>query len=333
MDFYHPWFLVFIPFVFLIGYFIKNRKKVNGFRFSSLKLLSAKRNSVKIILSSNLVYLRCTALTFLILALARPQSPVEESLRRGDAVDIILAVDVSESMLAEDFGSGGKRKSRLDAVKEVLPGFITARKNDNLGMVIFASRAFIAAPLTFNHEWLLGRVDNLRVGIIDGRRTAIGSGIATSLNRLKDSKARSKVIILLTDGRNNAGDMTPETASAIAKALDVKVYTIGVGTYGSVPFPIQDNSGHVIGYDSIKTDIDEALLGKIAHETGARYFRVYDSAALKKVYKEIDSMEKMYIEEKAYDEYNELFSIFLIAGLLMLLLEVGLFNTILRKIP
>lgn len=333
MSFYSPWFLAFIPLVFVLGYIVKNKKRAFGFCFSSLNLFSNKTKTLKVVLSSNLIYLRCTALALLFLALARPQSPVQDSIRRGDAIDIILTVDVSESMLAEDFGINEKRKSRIDAVKEVLPGFISSRKNDRLGMVVFASRAFIASPLTFNHEWLLERVDNLRIGIVDGRRTAIGSGIAASLNRLKGSRAKSKVIILLTDGRNNAGEITPETAAAIAAALDVKIYTIGVGTYGAVPFPIRDKSGNVIGYESIKTDIDEVLLGKIASETGARYFRVPDPASLKKVYKEIDRMERVYIEEKAYDEYNELFSCFLIAGLLILLLETGLSNTILRRIP
>jgi Ca-activated chloride channel homolog len=333
MSFYHPLFLLFIPVVFLSGYFIKNRKRNYGFRFSSVVLFPKTGKSARIALSSNLIYIRCMSLALLILALARPQTPVEDSLRRGDAVDIILTIDVSESMLAEDFMEGGRRKSRIEVVKDVIPDFIVSRKNDRLGIVVFATRAFVASPLTFNHDWLLERVRNLEIGIVDGRRTAIGSGIAASLNRLRNSQARSKVIVLLTDGRNNAGEITPETVSAIAKTLDIKIYTIGVGTYGSVPFPIRDNAGNTIGYDSIKTDIDEALLGKISYETGARYFRASDTASLKKVYREIDNMEKARIEEKAYDEYNELFSGFLIAGLLMLLFEIVLSNTLWRRIP
>jgi Ca-activated chloride channel homolog len=333
MSFYHPWFLSFIPVIFLLGYFIKNRKKDSGFRFSSANLFSGTGKSIRTALSSNLVYIRCIALSLLFLALARPQTPVEDSLRRGDAIDIILTIDLSDSMLAEDFMEGGRRKSRIDVVKSVIPDFILSRKNDRLGMVVFATRAFVASPLTFNHDWLLERVQNIEIGIIDGRRTAIGSGIAVSLNRLKNSQAKSRVIVLLTDGRNNAGEITPETASDIARALGIKVYTVGVGTYGHVPFPIRDKAGNVVGYDSIKTDIDEALLGKIAYETGARYFRVSDTASLKKVYREIDNMEKALIEEKAYDEYNELFSGFLIAGLLMLLFEIILSNTLWRRIP
>jgi len=332
MSFYHPWFLLFIPVVFLLGYFIKNKKRNIGFRFSSATLFPDTGKSLRIALSSNLIYIRCVALSLLVIALARPQTPVQDSLRRGDAIDIILTVDVSASMLAEDFSFGKTRQNRIDALKSILPDFIVSRKNDRLGMVIFATRAFIAAPLTFNHSWILTRAEKLQAGVL-GNRTAIGSAIATSLNRLKKSKAKSKVIILLTDGRNNAGEITPETASAIARALDIKIYTIGVGTYGSVPFPIHDSSGSLIGYDSIKTDIDEPLLRKIAYDTGARYFRVFDTASLKKVYKEIDRMERINIEEKAYDEYNELFGRFLIAGLLMLLLEICLSNTLLRKIP
>ncbi|TRZ52187.1 MAG: VWA domain-containing protein [Dehalococcoidia bacterium] len=332
MSFYNPWFLLFIPVVFLLGYFIKNKKRNPGFRFSSTGIIRHSGKSLRMLLFSNLIYIRCAALSLMLIALARPQTPVQDSLRRSDAVDIILTVDVSASMLAEDFNAKGKRQNRIDAVKSILPDFISSRKNDRVGMVIFATRAFIAAPLTFNHEWVLTRAQDLQAGVL-GNRTAIGSAIATSLNRLKRSKAKSKVIILLTDGRNNAGEITPETASAIAKALGVKLYTIGVGTYGLALFPIRDNSGSVMGYNSIKTDIDEPLLRNIARETGGRYFRVSDIDSLKKVYKEIDHMEKLYMEERAYDEYNELFGRFLIAGLFVLLLEIGLSNTILRKIP
>jgi Ca-activated chloride channel homolog len=333
MSFYHTWFLLFVPIVFLLGYFIKNRKRDYGFRFSSANIFPKAGKSARIALSSNLIYIRCISLALLFLALARPQTPVADSLRRGDAVDIILTIDVSESMLAEDFMESGRRKSRIGVVKDVIPDFIVSRKNDRLGTVVFATRAFVASPLTFNHDWLLERVRDIEIGIVDGRRTAIGSGIATSLNRLRNSQAKSKVIILLTDGRNNAGEIAPETASAIAKTLGIKIYTIGVGTYGAAPFPIRDKAGNATGYSSIKADIDEALLKNISSETGARYFRASDTASLKKVYKDIDDMEKAHIEEKAYDEYNELFSGFLIAGLLILLFEIVLSNTLCRRIP
>jgi Ca-activated chloride channel homolog len=332
MSFYYPWFLPCIPFIFLIGYVIKNKRRYYGFRFSSINPCP-KSSSLRVRAASNLVYLRCAVLSLLILAAARPQTPIDESLKRSNAVDIILAVDVSESMRAEDMGAGDKRKNRIDAVKEALSGFIFSRKNDRIAMVIFATKAFIASPPTFNHAWLLKRVKALEIGIIEGRQTAIGSGLAVSLNRLKNSNAKSKIIILLTDGRNNAGDVSPETAAGMANALDVKVYTIGVGSFGSALLPVFDKSGKIAGYDSVKVDIDEPLLRRIAEDTHARYFRVTDMASLKGVYKEIDRMERSHIEEKAYDDYNELFGWFLIAGLLLLLFEMVLANTFLRRIP
>jgi Ca-activated chloride channel homolog len=333
MSFYHPWLFLLVPVIFLLGYIVKHKRGYFGFRFSSINLFAGIDKSFRTVLGSNLVYLRCIAMVFIIIALARPQAPVEDSIRRGDAVDIMLVVDLSESMLAEDFGTDNNRYNRIEAVKDVLPDFISSRRNDRIGIVIFATRAFIASPLTFNHKWLSSRIEGMHVGIIDGKRTAIGSGIATSLNRLKHSKAKSKVIILLTDGRNNAGEITPETAASIAKALDIKIYTIGVGTFGSAPFPIRDISGNIVGYDSIKADIDEPLLRKIAQDTGGKYFRVTDMSSLRKVYREIDSMEKMHIEEDAYDEYNELFGNFLLAGIFLLLLEIILSAVFLRRIP
>jgi Ca-activated chloride channel homolog len=333
MNFRHPWFFVLIPIVFLLSYLFQHRKRYFGLRFSSIGLFSGTRESMRTVFERNLVYLRAIALIFIVLALARPQSPVEDSIRRGDAVDIILTIDVSESMLAEDFGTDDIKKNRIDAVKDVIPDFIDSRKNDRIGIIIFATRPFIAAPLTFNHSWLLDRVEDIGIGIIDGRRTAIGSAIATSLNRLRDSEAKSKVMVLLTDGRNNAGDITPEAAARIARALDIKVYTIGIGRSGSSPFPILDKAGDIIGYDSIKMDLDEDLLRKIALDTGGRYFRVTDIASLGKVYRDIDNMEKILLEEDAYDEYNELFGRFLLAGILILLFEIILSGLFLRRIP
>jgi Ca-activated chloride channel homolog len=322
-----------MPIIFLLGYIVKYKKRYFGLRFSSINLFYGIKKSFRVTLKDNLIYLRCVALVFIVIAFARPQAPVEDSIRRGDAVDIILTVDMSESMLAEDFGTLNSRQSRIEAVKSVIPGFINSRKNDRIGIVIFGTKAFIASPLTFNHDWLLSRIEGFAIGIICGRQTAIGSGIALSLNRLKDSKAKSKVIILLTDGRNNAGEMAPETAASIARALDIKIYTIGIGTFGSAPFPIRDISGNTIGYDSIKADIDEPLLRRIAHDTNGKYFRVTDTSSLREVYKAIDAMEKMYMEENAYDEYNELFGNFLLAGILILLLEIILYGIFLRKIP
>ena len=332
MSFNDPWVLLFIPCIFIAGFFIKNNQKLAGLRFSSISLFSGLGSSLRGKARMNLIYVRSIALSLMLIALARPQSPIEDTIKRSEGIDIILTIDLSTSMLAEDFSIGKKKRNRLYAVKEVIPDFIKRRKNDRIAMVVFATRPFIASPLTLNHDWLLKRFEKLKAGML-GNRTAIGSAIASSLNRLRKSKAKSKVIILLTDGRNNAGEVTPETTADIAKALDVKIYTIGAGTFGSVPFPVLDTLGNVIRYDSVKMDMDESLLRKIAQKTGGRYFRVTDTTSLRRVYKEIDRMERFDIEDKAYDEYNELFWRFLLAGLIILLLEVILSNTMLKRIP
>jgi len=332
MSFHDPWVVLFIPAIFIAGFFIKNNQKLAGLRFSSISLFSGLGTSFRSRVRRNLIYLRCIALSLMLIALARPQSPIEDTIKASEGIDIILAIDVSTSMLAEDFNIGKNKRNRLYAVKEVIPDFIKTPKDDRIAMVVFATRPFIASPLTLNHDWLLARLEKLEAGML-GNRTAIGSAIASSLNRLKKSRAKSKVIILLTDGRNNAGEVTPETAADIAQALSVKIYTIGAGTFGTVPYPVLDASGNLIGYDSVKVDMDESLLRKIAQKTGGRYFRVTDIASLKRVYNDIDRMEKFGIEDRAYDEYNELFVIFLLIGLIILLLEVVLSNTMLKRIP
>ena len=332
ISFHNPWLLLLIPGIFAGGFFVKNIKRTAGLRFSSVALFSGLGFSFRSYAQRNLVYFRCIALSLLVIALARPQSPVEDTVKRSEGIDIVLAIDVSTSMLAEDFTINKNRRNRLYAVKDVIPNFIRKRKNDRIAIVVFATRPFIASPLTLNHDWLLKRLEKLEAGTL-GNRTAIGSAIASALNRLKKSKAKSKIIILLTDGRNNAGEITPETAADIAEALNVKIYTIGAGTFGSATYPVLDESGTLIGYDSVKIDMDELLLRKIAQKTGGRYFRVTDIDSLRKVYKEIDSMERFSMQDNAYDEYNELFAGFLLAGLIILLFEILLSNTILRRVP
>lgn len=327
-----PWILLLIPIIWIVSLALGRKKKSPGIRFSAVSLFNGLNPSVKSFLSSNIIFFRLIALTLIVLALARPQTPVEDSFKRTEGIDIILTIDVSTSMLAEDFSTEKERYNRLEAVKRALPDFIDSRKSDRLGIVVFATRPFTASPLTLNHSWILKRIESLQAGKL-GNRTAIGSAIATSLNRLRRSHSKSKVMILLTDGRSNAGDITPDTAADIAKALNVKIYTIGAGTFGSVPYPVLDSSGNITGYESVKIDMDEDLLRDIATTTEGRYFRVTDTDSLKKVYKEIDRLEKVYLQEKAYNEYNELFWIFLLFGLIILVGEIVLSNTFLRRIP
>lgn len=331
MNFHNPIFFILIPISAAIVLYSKKRNKQSGIRFSSEDFLSKLKSSFKIKLARNLIFLRLAAVTLIILALARPQSPVADSKIQSDGIDIVLAIDCSTSMLAEDFKISNRRQNRIEVVKDVVKDFIKARKNDRIAIVAFAARAYTVCPLTLDYGWLLENLERIKAGMIEDG-TAIGSGIASSLNRLKETIAKSKIIILLTDGRNNTGKISPVTAAEAALALKIKVYTIGAGTKGLAPYPMKDFFGNTV-YQSIQIDIDEDTLMKIASITEAKYFRATDTESLRKVYKEIDKLEKTTIEDKGYLEYNELFPIFLIPGLIILFTEIILANTVLRKIP
>ena len=311
--------------------FVSRRDSSGGLKFSSGGLVDGLRPSLKVHLSRRLIYLRLLAAALFILALARPQSPVADSRIETEGIDIVIAVDSSTSMLAEDFMINGKRLSRIDVVKDVVNDFIKGRKNDRIAIVTFAARAYTVCPLTIDYSWLLANLDRIKSGMLEDG-TAVGSGIATSLNRLKNSKAMSKVVILLTDGRNNTGKIAPLTMAEAAKALKIKIYTIGAGSKGLVPYPARDFFGNKV-YQQVQVDIDEDTLSKIASVTGAKYFRATDTESLKKIYSEIDGLEKTPIQEKGYLEYDELFPVFLIPALLLLILEIALANTVLRRIP
>jgi len=331
MSFRDPLFLLLIPLVLAGAYYLRNRKIKASLTFPTDRILKQVRPSPKVLFSKNIYLLRIIALCLIAAALARPQFPLEESRIQTEGIDIVLALDVSTSMLAEDFTLQGKRVNRLDAVKDVVQSFIEGRKNDRIGLIAFAGRAYTVSPLTLDYSWLLQNLERVKIGMIkDG--TAIGLGLASSLNRLKDTEAKSKVVILLTDGRNNAGDISPSLASETARALGIKVYTIGAGTKGLAPYPVRDFFGNKV-YQSVKIDIDEDTLMDIAAKTGAKYFRATDTKSLRKIYSEIDKMEKTPIEEKGYLEYKELFTGLLSIALALVLLEVGLSNTILRTIP
>lgn len=331
MFFHNPFILILLPVVFLIVLYANKRNVSVGFRFSSGELLSGLRSSWKVRLSAKLVFLRLAAYLLIIIALARPQSPISDSKARFEGIDIVLAIDCSTSMLAEDFKAGGKRINRLDVVKDVVKDFINGRKDDRIGIVAFSARPYTISPLTLDYGWLIQNLERVKAGMIEDG-TAIGSGIATSLNRLKDTKAKSKIVILLTDGRNNAGKISPLTAAQAAEALKIKVYTIGAGAKGLAPYPAYDLFGNKV-YQMVSVDIDEDTLQKIASLTNAKYYRATDTESLKKIYSEIDKLEKSPIEEKGYSQYNELFIYFLIPALIILLLEIILSNTLLRRIP
>lgn len=331
LNFHNPIFLILIPAAAAIIFFAKKQNAQSGIRFSSEDFLNKLKSSFKIKLAKNLFFLRLASVTLIILALARPQSPVADSKIQSDGIDIVLAIDCSTSMLAEDFKISNRRQNRIEVVKDVVKDFIRARKNDRIAIVAFAARAYTVCPLTLDYGWLLENLERIKTGMIEDG-TALGSGIASSLNRLKETAAKSKIIILLTDGRNNTGKISPFTAAEAALALKIKVYTIGAGSKGLAPYPMNDFFGNTV-YQPIQIDIDEDTLIKVASLTNAKYFRATDTESLRKIYKEIDKMEKTTIEDKGYLEYNELFPIFLIPGIILLFLEIILSNTVLRKIP
>lgn len=273
--------------------------------------------------------LRAAAFALLVVALARPQD-IEQNVRTNtEGIDIVLAIDVSASMLARDF-----RPDRITAAKEVAGSFVADRYGDRIGLVVFAAEAFTQSPLTTDQSTLQTLLARIRSGLIDDSGTAIGNGLATAINRLRESEAKSKVIILLTDGVNNRGQIAPMTAAEIARAQGIRVYTIGVGTEGTAPYPAVDIYGQPTG-DVVmaKVEIDEMTLGAMADLTGGKYFRATDNAKLKAIYDEINQLEKSKVEVTERISYHERFLVWALAALGALLLEFLLSNLVLKRIP
>lgn len=269
--------------------------------------------------------IRTLTLVLIILVLARPQSTNSWQNVTTEGIDIVLALDISSSMLAEDL-----KPNRLEAAKTVASNFISGRPNDNIGLVVFSAESFTQCPLTTDHTVLLNLFGGIKSGMIEDG-TAIGLGLATSVSRLKDSKAKSRVIILLTDGTNNRGDIDPVTAAELARTFGLRVYTIGIGTRGKAPYPFQTAYG--VQYQNIDVVIDEEPLKQIAGITGGEYYRATDNNSLKGIYTEIDKLEKTKFNVKEYSKKNEEYRLFALIGLLMLLAEMLLRITILRRIP
>jgi Ca-activated chloride channel family protein len=326
-----PWILLFILLVPLYVLIARIRRRESSFIFSSSDLVDGLRPTMRVRLSRLPVYLRASALVLAFIALARPQAMLEGSKTVSEGVDIVLALDTSTSMLGEDFKTGYKRINRFDLVRDVVKEFINKRRDDRIGMVAFAARAYTVCPLTTDYPWLYENLDRVRVGMLEDA-TAIGSALASAENRLRTSKTKSRIIILLTDGINNAGTVSPITAAEAAKALKIKIYTIGVGTKGLVPYPLKDMYGRTV-YQNISIPIDEETLKKIAEITGGKYFLASDSESLRRIYDEINRLEKSNIEHFGYREYSELFHIFLFPALLIFLAEIFLANTVFLKVP
>lgn len=276
--------------------------------------------------------LRLAALVLLVVAAARPQYGTAEARIRGEGIDIALAVDISGSMLAEDFTKpSGERTNRLEAVKAVVREFVAGRRGDRIGLVVFAGRPYTQCPLTLDHGWLLQNLDRVQVGMIEDG-TAIGSALATAAARLQNSSAKSKIIVLLTDGQNNAGKVSPTTAAEAIAQLGIRVYTIGAGTKGLAPFPARDVFGNRV-YRPVPVDIDEATLQAVAERTGGRYFRATDTESLRSIYSEIDRLERTEFEAPRYFAYEEAYPFVILAALALYLTEFALRHTWLRVLP
>ena len=327
ITFANPWCLLLLLVIpALIAYYIYNRKKLTAeVKFSSVAVFASMPKTYKHYLRHLPFALHMIALAALIVAIARPQKSDSWSNQTTEGIDIVMAVDISSSMLAEDL-----KPNRLIAAKRVATEFISSRHNDNIGLVVFSAESFTQCPLTINHAELINLLNGIESGMIEDG-TAIGSGLATAVNRIKDSKAKSKVIILLTDGSNNRGQISPSTAGDIAKSFGIRVYTIGVGTRGMVPYPFQTPYG--VQYQDVEVDIDEESLKEIASTTGGQYFRATDTKSLTSIYKEIDQLEKTKIQVKEFSKKEELYHWFILALVICLIGEITLRNTVFKSIP
>lgn len=319
--------LVLVAIGLLVYYFKFRKARAASIRYSDVNLVRRLKPSLRSRERHILPVLRTLTIIFLAFALARPQSGRKEQEISSEGIDIMLILDISGSMRAEDF----KPHNRLYVAKQVIKEFIQGRHSDRIGLVVFSKQSFTQCPLTLDYGVLFNFLDQVDFGMIEDG-TAIGLAIANSVNRLRESDVKSKVVILLSDGRNNAGEIDPITAAQAAEAMNVKIYTIGAGKPGNAPYPVDDpHFGRRYVY--IENEIDEPTLKQIARITGGEYFRAKDEKALARIYNQISQMEMTEIKVKEYLQYNELFSNYAFVGLVLLIMEIVLANTRYRKIP
>lgn len=331
MILHYPWMLLLLVLVPPLLYLRYGRRRRAAFRFSDAGLMADGPPGWAVLAQPLLPLLYGAALVLIVISLARPQKGIEESSVRTEGIDIVLCVDVSTSMLAEDFEDSGNPVNRITAAKEVLEQFIESRRHDRMGLIAFAAMPYTMAPLTMDHGWLLQQVARLETGVLpDG--TAIGSGLAAAINRLRDSEAASRIVVLLTDGINNAGEIAPLDAARTAEALGIRVYTVGAGTDGLVRMPVRDPFGGT-QYVRQPSEIDEPTLRKMAEMTGGEFFRARDFEGLRTVYEEIDRMEKTEITIDQYRYFEERFQPFLAFALVLLGLEKLLSISRLGRLP
>ena len=327
MTFHNPeylfLFLLLVPIVF--WYIWEMHKSDASLQISSHRNLMFFPKSKKIKLRHVPFVFRTIAIALIIVALARPQASNSWRTQNTEGIDIMMALDLSGTMLAEDL-----KPNRLEAAKSVATEFILSRPNDNIGLVVFARESFTQCPLTTGHAVLINLFNGVKYGLIDDG-TAIGLGLANAINRIKDGKAKSKIIILLTDGSNNCGDIAPITAAEIAKTFGIRIYTIGVGTKGIVNIPVPTPMG--VQYQQMQSDFDSKSLQDIANLTGGKYYNATDNSKLRHIYQSIDQLEKTKISVREFNKKDEQFYVFAILALIILSLEILIRNTILRRIP
>lgn len=332
MTFARPWLLLLLLLLPVLIWWRRRQGAPPAFLYSSARLVRALLPLGRHSPTRWLAVLRGLALVCGVVALAQPRLSQSEIRVTASGVDIAVAFDMSGSMAAEDFVVQGQRISRMEMSRRVLRQFIQRRPNDRIGLVLFATDAYVAVPPTLDHEYLLSVVDRLELGMIGADRTAIGMGLASALNRLRELPSKSRIVILLTDGQNNSGKIDPRTAAEAAQALGIKVYTIGVGTRGRAPTPVQDVFGRKM-YRWVDVDIDEATLQFIADRTGGRYYRADNAERFEEIYREIDRLEKTEAEVKKYTRHRELAGWWIAAMLVLLAAEVVLGETVWRRLP
>lgn len=327
LTFYSPvflWLLILLPLFFFLNYFY-GKKKISSLKISSIKGFNYKTFKIKFL--PFLDILRYVAIALLIIALARPQIvDISTQTKTSKGIDIVIAVDISSSMLAQDL-----KPNRLDALKSVAKEFIKDRVSDRIGLVVYAGESYTKTPVTSDKAVIIKSLEEINFDGIIEDGTAIGMGLATSVNRLKDSKAKSKVIILLTDGVNNSGFIDPNTAADLALSYGIKTYTIGLGSNGNALAPIAINPNGTFRYGMTKVEIDEKLLESIAKQTGGLYFRATDNERLKDIYQEINKLEKTEVEEFKYSNAQEMYRTFVLISFFLVFLEWLLRSTIFKS--
>jgi len=329
--FLYPSFLWLLALLPLLAVLRGRRGPVAAVKYSSADIARQVARETRSRVGKWFAPLNLLALAFIIVALARPQFGRSSSTVEASGIDMILAIDCSGSMAALDFKVDGQPASRIDIVKSVVSKFIDERPNDRIGVIGFAGAPYLVSPLTLDHDWLQQNLERVQIGAVEDG-TAIGSAIASGVNRLRDQPGKSKIIVLLTDGENNMGKIMPETAAQAAKALGVKVYTIGAGVRGDAPVPVTDADGHK-HLVMAKVDVDEGMLQRIADETGAKFFRATDTQSLKNIYGEIDRMEKTTHHLKKFEQHSELFAWAVLPALGLLGAGLGLGHTRFRRLP